>query len=510
MNGLEANMATHVAVKLMTAARQDHEPSLLALGKIYLEGGHGLPKHRDMAYHCLSRAAKLGSVEACRLMGDHIPADAVQLPRNAIPWYEAASATGSASAKLSLAELYLAETKAPRAPGRVRQLLTEAAVSGNPRAQWRLATLLLADEIDGTTDKPIRLLEQAAGAGFGQALLDLTSLLWERGEWDHWLAGAIPGKVALPPYDDTCAKAMYWFARLNGNSDNRQNPEDLYRYGVLLLNAQQTECAKWISLAARSGHARAQYLLGLLHMGPRYTPCPRGATAKKFATLRYKTAMGWHEKASRQGLVEATFAIHFLYGLRQFSQRDPSQANAFLKAAADCGHAEAQYHLARQLWLRSGKKVTVAIARLAQRSAEQGHPEARRLLDLLVSRVQATAAAEADRKAQAIQSVGQSDPEIAARMQLAATFGLSEREMLLLDVSKADCGDYFQIQFPWASGVYRRLVSIETAEQRMTLEKVTSLFNGNIVPSEVGSKFRSRNRRFRNLCDGLGIEWQHR
>ena len=505
-------MATHKAVKLLTAARQrNHEPSLLALGKIYLEGGYGLPRSNNVAYHWLSRAAVLGNIEACRLIGDHIPVNVIPCGERdkAVPFFETALAMGSENARLALAELYLSDLNGVRGPDRVRQLLRGAADSGNPEAQLRVAMLMLGDIDNYPADEPYQLLHMAASSGLPQAMTELLNLIWSRGNWDNWYARALPGSIALPPCSDDAANGIFWFERIAARAADHLDAENSYRYGLLLLIAQHDKCVSWITRAARIGHAKAQYLMGLLHMGPHYAPRPIGTPTKKFVTLSYKKALGWLDQASQQGIVEATFAMAILYGTRTSSLRDPSKARHFLMLAAEQGHTEAQYRQAKALLRASGKQVTLEVARLARRSSQQGHSDAIRMFEQLVSRAAPVASNEWDKKVQRIGSLRQSDPLVAIRMLMGLAFGLNERETLLFEIDKADQGDLFQIQFHWMGRPYRRLVSIETAQQCAILEEAASYFKSMHSPrEEMADTSHDSYQRFRAICKNYGIEWR--
>jgi len=491
---------------LLSAARKNDQSALLEVGRLYLSGGNGLPKHLGLAYRYLSRAAGHGNAEACRLIGDNIPAEIIDVPRSAIPWYEIAAASGSAKAKVVLAELHLAQGPSPEHVAVARRLLEEAAASGEPSAQRKLALLSLTSDATESIEEALGLLEQASAAGAGDAVHDLARLLWDRGNWDGWLSGAVPGQICLRGYDDVGARVLACYARLN--SAPASTPENCYRYGVLLLTAERPDCLKWITRAAEAGHARAQYLRGLLSMGPALTPRSPASTSSKtkFAPLNYKTALTWHMLASGQGLAEASFAIHLLYSLRTFSLRSPSAAADFLAAAAEQGHPEAQHRFARSLWLQGRRKPTAEVASWARRAAAQGHLGAQKLLNEIVERAPVLSQPESRRADDAIASMQDVNPAMAARMRLRKVFGLTTREMLLLNVDDAHCGEHLEIRTSDSNRIARRLIAIETSDQRAAWELAVDVLNDPLaVQFDVRGEFRSRYRRFQGVCLRHGI-----
>ena len=501
-------MATHDAVKLLSAARRNDQLALLEVGRLYLSGGNGLPKHLGLAYRYLSRAAARGNAEACRLIGDNIPAEIIDAPRSAIPWYEAAAASGSAKAKVVLAELYLAHGLSPDAAVSAKRLLEEAAATGEPSAQRKLALLRLKNDTLESMDEAVGLLAAASSGGARDAIHDLARFFWDRGDWDGWLSGAIPGQICLRSYDDVCERALACYARLNNLLVSANSPETCYRYGILMLTAERPDCVKWITRAAEAGHARAQYLRGLLSMGPVFMPrCPTSTSSKtQFAPLNYKTALTWHMLASRQGLAEANFAIHCLYSLRTFSQRSPSAAANFLTTAAEQGHSEAQFRLAKSLWLQGRRKPTAEVASWARRAAAQGHLAAQRLLNEIVECPPVLSQSEHRRADDAIAKMEEINPAIAARMRLRKVFGLTTREMLLLNVDDAHGGNHLEIRTSDSSRGKRRLIAIETSDQcaawKMAVDVLT---DPQAAHRDLQGVFRNRYRCFQGLCLRHGI-----
>ena len=105
--------------------------------------------------------------------------------------------------------------------------------------------------------------------------------------------------------------------------------------GATAYNARNYALAlKEITPLAKSGHADAQHLLGLMYyMG-------RGVARD------YKQAMLWHRKAAEQGKSDAQYVVGAMYYTGNAVEANPRHAVAWFRRAAEKGHAEAQHALA--------------------------------------------------------------------------------------------------------------------------------------------------------------------
>ena len=104
--------------------------------------------------------------------------------------------------------------------------------------------------------------------------------------------------------------------------------------GANAYNAKNYSLAlKEITPLARSGHADAQHLLGLMYyMG-------RGVARD------YKVALSWHRKAADQGQADAQYVVGAMYYTGNAVPADPRAAVSWFRRAAEKGHAEAQHAL---------------------------------------------------------------------------------------------------------------------------------------------------------------------
>ncbi|TFW13562.1 sel1 repeat family protein, partial [Duganella callida] len=135
-------MANREELGIIRGARAGDADCQLALGKLYLFGGAGLPRNLPTALHWLNRAALQGCDAAWQQIGAHIPCETA---RNALPdvlrWYERAYDAGIEHAGLVLAQLVL-QQPGPHDVSALRdkaqQALQGAARAGSPEAQWLL------------------------------------------------------------------------------------------------------------------------------------------------------------------------------------------------------------------------------------------------------------------------------------------------------------------------------------------------------------------------------------
>jgi uncharacterized protein len=108
-----------------------------------------------------------------------------------------------------------------------------------------------------------------------------------------------------------------------------------FKEGAQAYNAKNySRALKEIIPLAKSGHADAQHLLGLMYyMG-------RGVARD------YREAMHWHRKAAEQGKADAQYVVGAMYYTGNAVASDQRQAVSWFRRAAEKGHAEAQHALA--------------------------------------------------------------------------------------------------------------------------------------------------------------------
>ena len=107
-----------------------------------------------------------------------------------------------------------------------------------------------------------------------------------------------------------------------------------FKEGATAYNTRNyARALKEIVPLAKSGHADAQHLLGLMYyMG-------RGVARD------YAQAMTWHRKAADQGKADAQYVVGAMYYTGNAVEANPRQAVLWFRRAAEKGHAEAQHAL---------------------------------------------------------------------------------------------------------------------------------------------------------------------
>ncbi|MYN42654.1 hypothetical protein GTP55_25250 [Duganella sp. FT109W] len=465
-------MANREELGIIRGARAGDADCQLALGKLYLFGGASLPLNVPTALHWLARAARQERDDAWRLIGNHIP---YEIARHALPevlcWYQRASDAGIPAAALVLAQLQQQTAPAVSAPVRHPVLPAHGA---HPT-----------------------MLRPTAPPALPPACGDLALTAAQAAQLDHlwrhhhaaFLQQARPllrPLLARAPADAEAARVAEWQA-------GPQMLGLLARCAALLpptsADAELQHCRE---LAAYGGERNAQLALGLWFArmdsdGKRHS--------QGIAAVNFKRAIRWLTLAGEQGLAEAWFALSRIYLKPEFSQRCVAEAQSYLERAADMGHCAAQLECGMYAWRnrRTDAQSDVRAAYWLQKAAAQGCPEAEAALQRV-----AAAPREADWMTSVItcltRELSESQPLLAARLELAALFGLSRAEALLLDVKAADHGHCLVVDIRASYGrSKRRLVLLRTARERQALDRIVRLFESiDSGPDGLEGNYRQR------------------
>jgi hypothetical protein len=238
-------------------------------------------------------------------------------------------------------------------------------------------------------------------------------------------------------------------------------------------NAGEVACM--LEWAAQTGDRDAQYAFGLwlAHMnagGKRISAIP--------GTANYKRAMRWLSQAAGQGLPAAWYALSKIYLKPECSWRSSEDAKRCLEYAAQGGHGQAQPELGLAAWRarREHESNDVRAVFWLQKAMAQGIDEAAKVLDRIV--VHAKPATWAKALLERLpHTMMDAHPQLVARLELAARFGLSRTEALLINPGKADRGYCLVVDIrarhPHSK---RRLIRVQTAEERRALDRFTALF----------------------------------
>ena len=532
-------MANREELAIIRGARAGRADAQLALGKRYLFGSAGLPQSLPTALHWLDRAARQGCLESCQLIGNHVPLDlARQHPGPLAPCYERAYDAGNIRAGLVLAQLLLedsasATTTAAAAPrAKALRALEDAARAGFAEAQWLLARqpeagangasaarapgampVAAAPAVD--TSQP--WLRRAADNGLAEAQFALLEQSWKSAQWQDYLERALPlarslardearQSQRLTPGEVSLLSRVARLLERGAASGPASGVESGAEPGLEAGSASvsETELHTFWELAAAEHDRHAQLAMGLWYarMQVDGTRVAGGAGAANF-----KKAIRWLLLAGEQGLAAAWYALSRIYIKPEFSQRNVTDAQRYLERAAEMGYRAAQLECGNNAWRarRENENNDVRAVYWLQQAAAGGCPDAAgalhkiapRLLDAVHTETGALLGCAIDLSGH---------PLLGARLELAALFGLSRAEALLVDLHAADQGHCLVIDIRASYGrSKRRLVMIDTAHERQSLDRIVALFdNIDCGPGGPEGNYRQRLYRLRTVVAEAG------
>jgi TPR repeat protein len=508
-------MANREELAIIRGARSGRAEAQLALGKLYLFGSAGLPKSLPTALHWLDRAAQQDCADAWQLIGSHIPLElALQSARPVAHWYERAYDAGIVRAGLVFAQMALGEPASARPSAALQskawRALEDAAHAGFPEAQWLLARqqgaaatteagATGAAEGAGVPPGMQRWLRRAADSGVAEARFALLEQAWETRQWQAYLERALPQ-----------ARALAEAAQAPGKGGARLAPHEvtlLSRCARVLADVQALpvdadELRRFWELAAAEHDRHAQLALGLWHARMQIDGKRIAAGA---GSANFKKAIRWLTLAGEQGLAEAWYALSRIYIKPEFSQRNVGDAQKYLERAAEMGYRDAQLECGSNAWRarRENEGNDVRAVYWLQQAAAQGCPKAAAALRKIAPRPRAGLYPEMA----APRDLADTHPLLAARLELAALFNLSRAEALLLDVKAADRGHCLVVDIRASYGrSKRRLVLVETAHERQSLDRIVRLFDDiDCSPSGPEGNYRQRLYRLRTLTGEMPV-----
>lgn len=543
-------MAKREDLAIIRAARAGQGAAQLALGKRYLFGGNGLPQSLPTALHWLDRAAQQQEVDAWIMIGSHIPLDVARAAGNRLDlcvWYERAFDAGVMQAGLVLAQLVLSgnvplhERGALLAFGdKAMKALEAAAHAGIADAQWLLAqhaaradvtetaqvgvqniaSASNSHDVDDThgnagtrvpaadTGTTFEWTSRAAEAGVMQAQHSLAQIAWDKHDWSVFLERALPlARSVAQQYGGELAQ-LHAPSEALARQLGEANLVLLTRCARALMATtgfDANEVQQFLELAASADDKAAQLDLGLWYArmdsdGERIVV---GA-----GSANYKKAIRWLTQAGERGLADAWYALSRIYLKSEFSQRNLVDMQRHLEHAAEMGHCAAQLECGVSAWRNRREKLTndVQAVYWLQKAAAQGSAEAQKLLAKIADRAQPMAWALIA-KQQLTRELVAAHPFLAARIELALLFGLSRPEALLLDLNQADCGHCLAVDIRTCyARSKRRLVLIETGDERQALNRLARLFEDvDCGPHGPEGNYRQRLYRFKTALPALEL-----
>ncbi|WDZ95803.1 hypothetical protein Herbaro_20360 [Herbaspirillum sp. WKF16] len=513
-------MATRDALPIIRAARTGTAVAQLALGARYFYGMSGLPQSTGTAFYWLERAARQDLEEAVLMIGQHVPYDTVATmprPYEAAPWYEKAFDAGILNAGIVFARLVFENVRQCGAAARKKALvvLKSLADANDHEAQWMLAQYL-HQNVPASNDRSTtgteateavrvgnELTLQAAQAGVEAAQYALAGQAWRNACHKEY------GIVAAPLAEKLLLRhQIAWAQHIKEPLAPAQvelgqhEIELLANLAQLLQNqtkAPSSRAQRLLELAALAGSRHARFELGLRHAridrnGERSFP--------KHGAAHYTKAIPWLLFAAHDGLPEAWQALSRIYAKSEFSQRNLLTSRRYLERAAEMGLISAQIEYAQSCWRyrRESPLNDVRALYWWVKAAEQGdlqsrdslkefarHPVkgqwAERILDQVTTRIR------------------KGNPFLHARLEIAAAFGLSRPEALLLDFRKGSHGHCLEVDISeHHAKSRRRLVLIESDEQREILKSATRIFgDADLGLNGPEGKYRQRQYKLKTL-----------
>jgi len=506
-------MATRDNLPIIKAARTGVAAAQLTLGSRYFFGKSGLPQSTGTAFYWLERAARQGLEEAFLMIGRHVPYDMIATmphPHEAVPWYEKAFEAGIARAGLIFARLVLDNGRHCGEAARQKALsvLKSLADRNDHDAQWMLAQYL-QQGVPGSQIRPFAggdtirignaLTQQAAQAGVEAAQYVLVAQAWSGKEHENYRRLAMPlAERLLQRHKMLCAQHLNEPPMLPVIA---LRPEET---GLLLnlagmMQDQSAEplvqVQQMLELAALGGSSSARCELGLRHArmdreGQRSFP--------GHGVAHYKKAVTWLLLAARDGVPEAWHTLSRVYAKSEFSQRDLVMSRRYLERAAEMGLLAAQFEYAQTSWRnrREASQHDVRAVYWWLKAAGQGHAGARKVL-LDFSRQPLKGLWAEQILDQVTTKIRKASPFLCMRLEIAAAFGLSRPEALLLDVIKANHGHCLEVDISqYHAKSRRRLVLIQSDEQRESLMKAGKLY-GDVDAGFSGPEGNYRQRQYR-------------
>lgn len=476
-------MASRTALKLLRQARNNDPEAQYRLGELYLAGGEGISPNTNAAAMWLRRAANQGLEDASTLIARHIAPTSTPEPEWLLPHYEHNAEKGDVTAAFHAALLWQ-EKRGEDAEHRMRDYLKRAADGGHLEAQLMLARLLQHEQAGGDSVAQA-LLARAAESGSPEATTALAERFWQKQD----------------------ASGVALFRKLARKTE----PLWAYRLGMMLRRAAESqspreallaESTDWLATASDAGLPEAMFEYGSI----------LGGLAPGVVRRNYKRAARLLENALTLGVAEAGLRIAALHDNPRLPGRNPALALDALGKAARLGFPDAQYQFVhRQVKRKTRGQLRdqaffVSCLRWLHEAHVAGHGEAAALMDEIAHAPPVYAPSTRAYQAHCIAEFEQTHPELACRLNLAASFYLNKAEMLLIDPAAADCGVCLALpQRTAAPRVKGRLIQVATPEQRAALDVAIKALSSNA--EDANESFPQLQRAFSKQAKRIKLDW---
>lgn len=304
------------------AAKLGYVEAQKLMGLSYLSG-EGVAQNMKTAQYWLEKAADAEDPQAEFMMGLLLDDDQKDSPA-AFKWYEKSAKHGVVEAQLRVALSYLNGFDVERDVDRAFYWYNEAAKQGAREGVFHLGVMYSRGIGCTKNDKQaVIYLQQAADKGHGEAQACL-AYHYEHGEGVE---------VNLP-------LAIFWYEKAaeNGNEHAKKNLNGFYtRFAVELMKKEEKDYAQpiaWLHKAAEKGYADAEFLLGAL--------CSSG---DKGVAQDEKQSLAWFEKAGLHGNARAAMYMVGFYMQNEKQNEGMRHAMKWLVHAAYLGHPKARQML---------------------------------------------------------------------------------------------------------------------------------------------------------------------
>jgi TPR repeat protein len=397
-------------IQLLAAVRQGDVSARCEVGRRYLSGADGFPKHIQTGIGYLTHPSIQNLPQAAVIIADALPLEELLLLQRETALEQAAIA-GCATAQTKLGAWLL--TRDGREIDAV-SWLEAAARAGNRCAEEALD----AHKRQGDGDNLLEVLRVLSrhGAANGSAVA-MHAVREARADCDlRRMTRCLHAATELAPtLTSELAELVVDAVRLA--EDTAQQLIDV-----------QVECIQAsLELRSRQGDHAAAYTLGRALSG---IACGSLAPARLASSSNLRKGTALLMRAADGGQDDAWLHLYQLHAEHRSSVANPQMARLFLEKAAARGKPEAQRKLGA-LMLRESDSLDEsekAIHWLYQ-AASQHDAHAQQLLATLVLPL---AGSDEDAMS-AIVELRRSDPWLAVRLQLSRDFGLTKLEALTVD-----------------------------------------------------------------------------
>lgn len=398
-------------IQLLAAARQGSPAACCEVGRRYLLGSDGFPRHPGSGLGYLMQPEVRGLPCSALAIAESLPLHEI-LALDQLAALQRAARSGSDVAQLKLGAWLLTQ---PRRLNEGLQCLHASADAGDPSA---LAVLSLDPQGRPTEERVAAMLERLGE----QQSIDAPRVLAR----------------ALADAQEACDGAtLRWCLAVVARWRRARCPEaaaavvdalQLAEHGNLVFDGMPVEFVmSSLDQRGAQGDVRALYLFGRLLCG---IPCGRLAANAIACGTNIRKGTALLLRAADAGEAGAWMHLYRLSSDHRCSVANPQMARFFLEKAAVQDSAEAQRKLGALLLRESdGLAITEKALRWLHRSSEQGDELARLLLRSLVLPVMGDDA----EAAVACELIARTNPWLASRLRLSRHFGLTRLEALAMD-----------------------------------------------------------------------------